>query len=95
MLTFAEIELLLMIALKLSPNSIKHISTKTGIKACTLYKWKTANVSLSPTKADLLMDYFVEQEPFILLVAQHVKNVLIKLLSASSLFSEEEVAKEE
>ncbi len=44
MLTFAEIELLLMIALKLSPSSIKHIASETGIKACTLYKWKTANV---------------------------------------------------
>lgn len=60
MLKYAETELLLLIALSLSPNSIKDIAEATGIKASTLYKWKTTDVHLSPKKSDTLLSYFQE-----------------------------------
>ena len=41
------------------------------------------------------MDYFTEKEPFILLVANHVKDELIRILLPSSYFTKEEVALEE
>ena len=41
--TFAETEALLKSAIILSQNSVKHIADASGIKASTLYKWKTAN----------------------------------------------------
>lgn len=43
-----EIELLLLLAVSLSPNSIKDIASASGIKANTIYKWKTTSANLSP-----------------------------------------------
>lgn len=62
-LTFAEQEALLLIAISLPGSAIKNISVATGIKANTLYKWKTTPVHLSPEKADRLLHYFMEYEP--------------------------------
>ena len=59
-ITFAEIELLLLIAVSLSPNNVKDIAAASGIKSSTLYKWKTTKVHLSPKKMDTLFSYFVE-----------------------------------
>jgi len=61
--TFAETEALLKLAIALSQNSVKDIAVECGIKANTLYKWKTTNVHLSPQKADALLLYFIENEP--------------------------------
>lgn len=41
MSTFAETEILLKTAIMLSDNSVKDIASGAGIKAGTLYKWKT------------------------------------------------------
>ncbi len=60
---FADIEILLLTAIGLPGSSIKEIAAATGIKANTLYKWKTTPVHLSPEKADKLLLYFVEHEP--------------------------------
>ena len=78
-ITFAETELLLTLAMMLSPNSIKDIAASTGIKASTLYKWRTTDVHLSAKKADALLDYFVEKELFTLILAEIVKTVLLLL----------------
>ena len=43
MSTFLENDLLLKTAITLSENSVKHIAAESGIKANTLYKWKTTN----------------------------------------------------
>ena len=91
MLTFAETELLLLIALSLSPNSIKTIAEATGIKVNTLYKWKTTDVHLSPSKADALLEYFRTKEPLVLLTAEIVRTVQILLFIDSVFSSEEEV----
>ena len=91
MLKYAETESLLLIALSLSPNSIKAISEATNIKVSTLYKWKTTDVHLSPKKSDALLSYFQEQEPLVLLVAEIVRTVLVLLFIDSSSFSDEEV----
>ena len=63
MSTFLENDLLLKTAITLSDNSVKHIAAESGIKANTLYKWKTTDVHLSPSKADALLLYFMENEP--------------------------------
>lgn len=61
--TFAETEALLLTAINLRGRSVKDIAAATGIKASTLYKWKTSNVRLSPAKADALLLYFIQNEP--------------------------------
>ena len=77
--TFAETEALLKSAIILSQNSVKDIATASGIKANTLYKWKTTDVHLSPTKADALLLYFMENEPQAL-VAGAVLNYVLTIL---------------
>lgn len=79
---FAEIELLLHTALRLSPNSIKDIAAATGIKPGTLYKWCTTDGHLSPKKMEALLTYFTEQEPFTMLWAEIATAVLIKYIEA-------------
>ena len=61
--TFAETETILKTAINLRCRTVKDISAATGIKASTLYKWKTSNVRLSPDKADALLLYFIQNEP--------------------------------
>jgi len=62
-MTFSELEHILFIATNLPGDSVKAIALVTGIKANTLYKWKTTPVHLSPEKADKLLLYFIEHEP--------------------------------
>ena len=51
-----------------------------GIKANTLYKWKTnEKVHLSPAKADALLLYFIENEPDTIITASVFNYVLVKL----------------
>ena len=71
-ITFAELEELLLMAIGLPGYSIKEIAAATGIKANTLYKWKTTPVHLSPDKADRLLLYFMEYEPERLELAEKV-----------------------
>ena len=61
--TFSQTESLLLTAIQLPGASIQTIAGTTGIKANTLYKWKTTSVHLSPEKADKLLLYFIEHEP--------------------------------
>ena len=62
-MTFAETEALLQTALDMKGRSTKGVAAATGIKANTLYKWKTSDVRLSPDKADALLLYFIQNEP--------------------------------
>ena len=48
MTTYEETEALLKLAVLLSQNSVKQISAASGIKANTLYKWRTTDIHLSP-----------------------------------------------
>jgi len=61
--TFSQTESLLLTTIQLPGASIQTIASATGIKAHTLYKWKTTSVHLSPEKADKLLLYFMEHEP--------------------------------
>lgn len=70
--TFAETEALLRTAINLRGETVKVISAATGIRADTLYKWKTTNVHLSPSKADALLLYFIQNEPQRLELAETV-----------------------
>ena len=68
--TFAETEALLKTAFGLPGNAIKDIAAATGILPNTLYKWKSSSVHLSPSKADALLIYFMENETQRLLLAE-------------------------
>ena len=70
--TFAEQETLLLTAINLPGSTIKEIASTTGIKANTLYKWKTTPNHLSPEKAGRLLLYFMENEPERLELAEKV-----------------------
>lgn len=95
MTTFTETEALLKLAMTLSQSKVKQIAEATGIKANTLYKWRTTDVHLSPQKADALLIYFIEQEPQTIVAASVLNYVLLKLYVYLSSSTEEEVAKEE
>ena len=75
--TFADTEALLLTAIGLDGESIKHISEATGIKADTLYKWKSTSVHLSPEKADRLLIYFIQNEPYRLKLAEIINSATI------------------
>ena len=62
-MTFKETEALLRTAINLRGETVKQIAATTGIRADTLYKWKTSKVHLSPAKADALLLYFIQNEP--------------------------------
>ncbi len=72
--TFAETEALLRTAINLRGETVKSISAATGIRADTLYKWKTTKVHLSLAKADALLLYFMENEPNRLELAEYINN---------------------
>ena len=72
--TFAETEALLLTAINMKGNTVKDIGAATGIRADTLYKWKTTKVHLSPAKADALLLYFMESEPKRLELAEYLYN---------------------
>ncbi|MDO4177490.1 MAG: hypothetical protein Q4D99_08490 [Bacillota bacterium] len=80
-ITFAETESILRTAINMRGHTVKDIAAATDIRADTLYKWKTTNVHLSPSKADALLLYFIENEPQRLELAETVlaaKNNLLK-----------------
>ena len=79
--TFAETETLLQTAIGLPGRTTKAIAAVTDIRVDTLYKWKTTDVHLSPSKADALLLYFIENEPQRLELAETVlaaKNNTLK-----------------
>ncbi len=93
--TYAETELLLKTAIGLSQNSVKQIAAECGIKPNCLYKWKTTDANLSPSKHDALLLYFLENEPQTIVAAAVLNYVLSILLDYLSSSTEEEVPKEE
>lgn len=85
--TFLETERVLLTAFELSNNSVKSIAGATGINSSTLYKWKTTDVHLSPPKMDALVNYFIENEPVVLVkasLANSLTDILLDTLSSSS-----------
>ena len=70
--TFAETKALLLTTINMKGNTVKDIAAATGIKADTLYKWKTTEAHLSPSKADALLLYFIQNEPQRLELAETV-----------------------
>ena len=87
----AETELLLTIAVMISPNSVKDIAEASGIKPNTLYKWKVTDRHLSAKTADALLSYFMKKELLTILIAEIVKTVLIIIGNDSTSFLEQEV----
>jgi len=71
-ITFAETESVLRTAINMRGHTVKMISAATGIRPDTLYKWKTTEGHLSPSKADALLLYFINNEPQRLELAETV-----------------------
>ena len=85
--TFLETERVLLTAFELSDNSVKSIADATGINSSTLYKWKTTDVHLSPSKVEVLLHYFIANEPVVLVkasLANSLTDILLDTLSSSS-----------
>ena len=79
--TFAETEALLLTAIRLPGRTTRAIAAATDIRVDTLYKWKTTEAHLSPSKADALLLYFIQNEPMRLELAETVlaaKNNTLK-----------------
>ena len=90
--SFTETELILKTAISFSQNSVKQIADECGIKANTLYKWRTnKQVHLSPQKADALLLYFIEKEPGTIITALALNYVLTKLYVYLTSSTDEEV----
>ena len=85
---FSDTERIILTAFELSDNSVKSIADATGIKPSTLYKWKTTDVHLSPSKANALLLYFIENEPMILVKASLVDVITDILQDCSTSLSE-------
>lgn len=71
-ITFAETEAILRTAINMKGRTVKAIADATSIRADTLYKWKTTEGHLSPSKADALLLYFIQNEPKRLELAETV-----------------------
>ena len=71
-ITFTETENILRTTINMKGHTVKDIAAATGIKADTLYKWKTTEAHLSPAKADALLLYFIQNEPQRLELAETV-----------------------
>ena len=71
-ITYAETEAILRTAINMRGHTVKAIAAATGIRPDTLYKWKTTEVHLSPSKADALLLYFIQNEPMRLELAETV-----------------------
>ncbi len=76
--SFADTEALLLTAIGLDGESIKHIAEATGIKADTLYKLKSTKAHLSPEKADRLLIYFIQNESYRLKLAEIINSANIE-----------------
>ena len=70
--TFAETEAILRTAINMKGRTVRAIAAATSIRPDTLYKWKTTEVHLSPSKADVLLLYFIQNEPQRLELAETV-----------------------
>ncbi len=73
--TFAETEALLLTAIRLPGRSTKDIAAATSIRPSTLYKWKTKRAHLSPAKSDVLLLYFMKNEPGRLEYAEYLNRI--------------------
>ena len=60
MRTYEETENLLLSTIALSDNTVEQIAEASGIKASTLFKWKSkVSVHLLSQKSDALLNYFI------------------------------------
>lgn len=66
LITFRELENILLIAMKTPTMSIKYVSQETGIGASGLYKWVRGENHITPQKADILLNWLKDVRPDIL-----------------------------
>ena len=66
LITFRELEQILLTAMKTPTMSIKYVSEQLGIGASGLYKWVNGYNRISPDKADLLLIWLQQSRPDVL-----------------------------
>lgn len=66
LITFRELEKILLTAMKTPTMSIKYVSQETGIGQSGLYKWVNGYNRISPDNADTLLNWLKDVRPDVL-----------------------------
>ena len=66
LITFRELENILLTAMKTPTMSIKYVSQETGIGQSGLYKWVNGYNRISPDNADTLLNWLKDVRPDVL-----------------------------
>ncbi len=66
LITFRELENILLTAMKTPTMSIKYVSRETGIGQSGLYKWVNGYNRISPDNADILLNWLKDVRPDVL-----------------------------
>ena len=66
LITFRELENILLTAMKTPTMSIKYVSQETGLGASGLYKWVNGYNHISPDNADTLLNWLKDVRPDVL-----------------------------
>ena len=72
LITFKELEKLLLLAIKTPTMSIKYVSQETGIGLSGLYKWVRGENRISPDNADILLNWLKDVRPDVLIAAESI-----------------------
>lgn len=71
-MTFKDIEQILLIAIKMPTMTIKRVAEGTGLKASGLYKWSSGRSRISPEHADIIISWLNDCRPDILIAAKTI-----------------------
>lgn len=72
LMTFNEIEQILLIAIRMPTMTIKRVAEGTGLKASGLYKWSSGRSRISPEHADIIISWLNDCRPDILIAAKTI-----------------------
>ena len=74
LITYKELEQILLTAIKMPTITIRQVSAETGIGKSGLYKWSRGENRISPDKADILLNWFKDCRPDALIAAETLYN---------------------
>lgn len=67
---FKDLEQILLYAIKMPTIKIKSVANQTGIGLNGLYKWSRGENRISPNNADILLNWFKDCRPDLLIAAE-------------------------
>ena len=74
LITFRELENILLTAMKTPTMSIKYVSQQTGLGTSGLYKWVNGYNRISPDNADILLNWLKDCRQDVLEAAISIYN---------------------